>query len=59
LFARNSSFHRRDDKLSRARPFRPARGDGFDLGEEAHAFAAMLVGIAKGRALPAAKAVIG
>ncbi len=36
----------------------PTLGDGLDLGPELHAFHAVLVGVTKGRAFPAAKAVI-
>src|SRR6478672_7146819 len=37
----------------------PAGGDRLDLGPELHAFHAVLVGVAEGRALPAAEGVIG
>ena len=50
-----------NDKAVRTivRTIRPASGDGLDLGPELNAFRAVLVGIAKGRTLPSAKAVIG
>jgi len=40
-------------------PIRPALGDGLDFGPEFEAFGAILIGVAKGAALPAAKTVIG
>src|SRR3990167_3293610 len=53
--------HGRDDerRVCMTVAFRPARRDGLDLGVELHALEAVLVGVAKRAALPAAEGVIG
>ena len=52
--------HRRNDESLIANiAVRPALGHGLDLGPEFDAFGPVLIGVAKSRALPAAKRVIG
>src|SRR3546814_6994541 len=55
------SAHRRDDEGVRsvAAAVGPACGDRLDLGPEFDAFHAVLVGVAEGRAFPAAERMIG
>src|SRR5882724_6172419 len=53
------SVHGRDRELrALLHAGRPARGDGFCLGVEAHRIRTMLVEIAKARLLPAAKSIV-
>src|SRR3546814_4392133 len=55
------STHRRNDEGVRSvtAAVGPARGDRLDLGPEFDAFHAVLVGVAEGRAFPAAERMIG